>query len=107
MAISNDTIVVGAARDKDNGLDSGSAYVFKQNFGGTDNWRQLQKVLPDDGSALDQFGFSVGISANNIIIGAPYDEDTGKTNLTGSTYIFEINESQLKSLPATLMLLLN
>jgi len=45
------------------------------------------KVTASDGSAGDQFGFSVSVDANYVIIGAPkYDGHTG------AAYIFEYND---------------
>ncbi|WP_419634052.1 FG-GAP repeat protein [Thiolapillus sp.] len=54
VAISGDTIIVGAWLDDDNGSASGSAYIFSRNQGGTDNWGQVKKLLPSDGSSDDR-----------------------------------------------------
>ncbi|XOV76679.1 MAG: hypothetical protein ACFHWZ_07435 [Phycisphaerales bacterium] len=43
--------------DDDAGVDSGSAYFFDSETGD-----QLNKILPSDGAAGDQFGYSVGIA---------------------------------------------
>ncbi len=55
--MSGDTVVVGAYRDDDKGLDSGSAYVFVKPGGG---WasarRQTAKLTAADGAAYDYFG---------------------------------------------------
>ena len=48
VAISGDTIVIGARFDDDNGEDSGSAYVF--HFDGL-SWIQQAKLLPSDGDS--------------------------------------------------------
>jgi hypothetical protein len=50
VAIDDNTIVVGARYDDDNGSNSGSAYVFSDN--GT-SWPQVAKLVPDDGAAGD------------------------------------------------------
>lgn len=80
VSISDDTAIVGASYDDDH---KGSAYIFVRN--GT-NWIQQAKLTADDGAAEDRFGFSVSISGNKAVIGAPVD-DTGK----GSAYIFVRN----------------
>jgi uncharacterized repeat protein (TIGR01451 family) len=45
------------------------------------------KLLPSDGAASDQFGYSVGISVDTVVVGAMYDDDQGTSS--GSAYIFE------------------
>ncbi len=84
VSISNGYAVIGALMDDDNGDRSGSAYIFKRN--GT-SWVEQTKLTASDGTSYDQFGYSVSISENYAIIGAPcYDYDD-----SGSAYIFEYN----------------
>ena len=72
------------------GSSSGSAYIFNQNSFG--NWTQEAKLLANDGSSGDQFGFSVGIYENVVIIGAPYEDNDMGTN-AGAAYIFTKDET--------------
>ena len=67
VALSVNTALVGAWYDDDNGSASGSAYVFR--FNGL-SWVQEAKLLSDDGTALDQFGYSVAVSGNTAAVGA-------------------------------------
>ena len=67
ISIDGDTAVVGATGDDDKGIQSGSAYVFVRS--GT-TWSQQAKLTPGDGAAGDQFGISVGISGETVVIGA-------------------------------------
>ncbi|UCE58617.1 MAG: hypothetical protein JSU63_14375 [Phycisphaerales bacterium] len=83
VAISGDTVVIGACNDDDNGTDSGSAYVFR--FDGAD-WLEEAKLLPSDGAENDQFGISVAIDGDAIVIGAHQDDDNGADS--GSAYVF-------------------
>ena len=48
---------------------------------------QLAKLLAEDGSAGDVFGFSVAISGATVIIGAWRDDDKGTDS--GSAYLFD------------------
>ena len=48
VSVSGDVALVGAVEDDDNGVDSGSAYVFRWNGS---NWVQEQKLLASDGAA--------------------------------------------------------
>ena len=85
VAISGNTIVVGAPFD-DVGAnaDQGSAYVFI--YTGS-NWIQQQKLTAADGAAGDQFGYSVAISGDTVVVGAPFD-DVGFSVNQGSAYVF-------------------
>ena len=97
VSISMNYLVVGAYReDHDsagvNGMQStGSAYIYERDASGT--WNQVQKIVASDRALQDQFGSSVSISGNNIIIGAPReDEDASGLNTipsAGSAYIFK------------------
>jgi hypothetical protein len=89
VSISGDTAIVGARVDDDNGTDSGSAYIFSRDHGGTDNWGEVTKLLASDGFDNDYFGTSVSISGDTAIVGAHGDDDNG--GLSGSAYIFSRN----------------
>lgn len=84
IAIDGDTMVVGAASDVHAGTSSGSAYVYLRT-GAT--WAQQQKLTASDAADGDQFGISVGISGDTIIIGA-YKDDHSSKIAAGSAYIF-------------------
>ncbi len=49
---------------------------------------QLFKLLPDDGAAIDQFGYGVAISGITAIVGAGADDNENGTN-SGSAYLFD------------------
>jgi len=67
VAIDGDIAVIGASRDSDNGIDSGSAYVFKRSNG---VWSERAKLTASDGAASDRFGGSVAIDDDTAVIGA-------------------------------------
>ena len=83
VAFNGDTALIGAWNDDDNGVDSGSAYVFIRT--GT-TWTQQAKLLASDGQAGDSFGSSVSLSGDTALIGARWDDDNG--NKAGSAYVF-------------------
>ena len=85
VALYKDTGIVTAAMDDDKGLNSGAAYVFKRS--GSD-WSQQAKLTAVDGAADDVFGWSVSLSGNTAVIGAPTSifESPGGS---GSAYIFQ------------------
>lgn len=95
VAISGDYAVVGAyvASYDAAGLNfkyaSGGAYVYVRS--GT-TWSQQQKLVASDRAINDQFGTSVAIGGDYIVVGATYeDEDAAGLNTkadAGSAYIF-------------------
>jgi len=82
VAISGNTAIAGAYKDDDHGGSSGSAYLFDVTTGD-----QTFKLVPEDGSGGDVFGFAVGISGSVAVIGAPSDDDLGAG--AGSAYLFD------------------
>ncbi|NOG54069.1 MAG: hypothetical protein HND57_07030 [Planctomycetes bacterium] len=95
VAINGTIAIVGANQDDDNGVNSGSAYLFDSTTGA-----QIAKLLPTDGAGIDSFGVSVAISGTTAVVGAFGDDDNG--DLSGSAYLFDTTtgEQIAKFLPA-------
>jgi hypothetical protein len=85
VAISGETLVVGAEGDDigANG-DQGSAYVFARTGA---VWTEKQKLTASDGATGDQFGQSVAVSGETIVVGSSLDNAGGGVD-QGSAYIF-------------------
>ena len=83
VSIDGNTAVVGALLHDDDGLSSGSAYVFVRSAG---IWTQQAKLTASDAAANDLFGISVAIDGDTAVIGASGDRDAGFN--TGSAYVF-------------------
>ena len=90
VAMSGDTVVVGAVYD-DIGAnaDQGSAYVFSKPAGGWADMTQTAKLTASDGAADDNFGISVAISGDTVVVGADCD-DIGANADQGSAYVFKV-----------------
>ena len=85
VAMDGDYAVVGAPKDDINGnTNQGSAYIYYRNQG---NWEQQAKLVANNGVTLAEFGRSVAISGDYVIVGAPKDL-AGITSKAGSAYIF-------------------
>ncbi len=87
VAIWQDIIVVGAPFEDGAGSDRGAAYVFDRHLMGLDNWGQVTKITADVPENADQFGYSVSLSGDTLIVGANYDDEAGPE--AGAAYIFE------------------
>jgi VCBS repeat-containing protein len=88
VAISGNTVAVGASRDDAGALNAGSAYVFDAATGSL--LRTLTNPAP---AATDEFGSSVAISAGRVAVGAYFD-DSGATD-AGSAYVFDATTGSL------------
>ncbi len=84
VTISGDTAVVGAPNAGVGGDARGFAYVFVRIDG---IWTEQQKLMAQDGAADDGFGFSVALSGDTVLIGAPYATVDGNGG-EGAAYVF-------------------
>jgi hypothetical protein len=84
-------LVVGAYGDDDKGSDAGAVYLYMLNS--TSNiWGDEQKIVANDGAAVDYFGGSVAMSGTgHLVVGANGDDDMG-TN-SGSVYLYTLNST--------------
>ncbi len=82
VAVSGDTIVVGApAQDVGGNELQGAAYVFVRPASGWANATETAELKSSDGAKFDEFGVSVAISGETIVIGAP-------RHSFGAAYVF-------------------
>jgi len=85
VAISGNTIVVGAYQDDTGFADGGSAYVFVRS--GT-TWTFQQKLTPALMAANDEFGNAVGITGDSIVVGSHF-ADLPSNSDAGAAYVFQ------------------
>ncbi len=107
VSVSGDTAVVGAYREdstatgvngnqSSNGAtDSGAAYVFTRS-GST--WTQQAYLKPSNTGADDRFGWSVSVSGDTAVIGAPWEssaangvngnQSDNSDSTSGAAYVF-------------------
>ena len=85
VALSGDTALVGSYQHDTAGKQyAGAAYVFVRS--GT-TWTQQVELTATDGAAQDSFGFSVALSGDTALVGAP--SHTGSKEIqAGAAYLF-------------------
>jgi len=97
VSIVDDRILVGSYRDDDGGANSGSAYVFRRDDAGTlanpsdDTWIQEAKLVASDPTVEAAFGFSVCISSQWAVVGAPLGYYAAAA--PGSAYAFRRDDN--------------
>jgi hypothetical protein len=84
--LDGDRAVIGAPNGTAQSTGYGAAYVF--HFDGI-AWSTESLLVPGDGAQDDEFGESVAIDGNTIIVGAPLDDDDGPSS--GAAYVFVFN----------------
>lgn len=101
VSISGEYAVVGSPNDNKDELDmnpfiqTGAAYLYKRNSMGV--WTAIQKVVANDRMDYDEFGHSVSISGDNLIVGAQrQNADENGTNTlpdAGAAYIYQRDQN--------------
>jgi hypothetical protein len=107
VAVSGSTIVAGAPFHKvGTNLYQGAAYVFTPRSGKWANTTQTAELTASDGAEEDSLGYSVAISGDTIVAGAPYHE-VGSNTRQGAAYVFTmpaggwVNSTQTAELTAS------
>ena len=85
VEIQGSTLIVGAPGHTHGGVRfAGAVFVFVRDG---DTWRMQAKLTADDAGAGDQFGVSVGMEGDTIIVGAKKHDPDGVKD-AGAAYIF-------------------
>lgn len=80
VAISGNTVVVGAPYEDGNATDSGAVYVYTRT--GT-TWAFQARLKAPSPAVNNEFGYAVAISGDTLVVGAPY-----RNSNTGIAYVF-------------------
>ncbi len=81
VAIVGSDVFVGAKLDHYNGYATGKVYVFKRNI--FDVWSLADKLVAYDGSDGDEFGISIALSRDVVVVGAKNSESAYLLDITG------------------------
>lgn len=92
VSMDNDYIALGAKNQNFNVAgntaydNSGAAYVFKKQS--NNMWTEVQKVVASDRFHSDQFGNSISLNGDKLLIGS-HNQDAGNLNSSGAAYVFK------------------
>jgi FG-GAP repeat protein len=87
LAIEGGFAIIGAPYTDDNGLSSGSVYVFD-----VATWSQLRELHAEDARFNHVFGYSLALSGHTAIIGTGFDDEKG--DYAGAAYLFDVSTGQ-------------
>jgi hypothetical protein len=110
VALDGDTLVVGAPEedssatrvganeDSNNAMESGAVYVFTRSGG---VWSQQAYIKASNTGARDNFGRSVALSGDTLVVGAPHEDSNAigvggdarnnRATDSGAAYVFTRN----------------
>lgn len=92
VAIHDDTVIVGAPGETSSDLNNdGTAYIFRRDQGGANNWGQVKKLTSAGAAVGGGFGVTVSMSGDTALVGA-WLEDPGAVNDAGAAYLFRRNQ---------------
>jgi T5SS/PEP-CTERM-associated repeat protein len=70
LAISGDTMIVGAPRSAEIAPNAGAAFLYERDTNDPTLWNLVSRVIPPDLATNDQFGWSVDTDGQTVVIGA-------------------------------------
>ena len=100
VALDGETVVVGARFDEHLGTSMGAVYVYPVPSGDWSRgpeWGDSVKLVPPDGTDGDQFGSSIAIDGDTIVVGAPRNDRDGED--AGAAYVFTTPDGKWRSTP--------
>jgi hypothetical protein len=86
ISIHGDDIAIGAAKNNQNGPSTGAVYLFSKPISGWNNTIENAKLTAVNPTVIHQFGTSVALFENQVVVGTPYLDDLGAES--GGIYTF-------------------
>lgn len=90
VAVSGEFALIAAEWDDDDGKDSGAVWVFRRSAKG---WERVQKLRAPDAQPGDNFGRSIAMDGEVAVIGAHWDDSSGREN-AGSAYVYRLHDER-------------
>jgi hypothetical protein len=94
IAVTSNSLIVGANGDDDQASQAGAIYVYDIN----NLSASPTKLTSYDAASNDEFGLSVAAGGGKIVVGAEWDDDNGSAS--GAVYVYD--ENNLSSAPTKL-----
>jgi hypothetical protein len=82
VAVSGNTIAIGTPfTDAGAGFQRGAVHLFERHQGGTDNWGEVAMLPGADLGDLAQFGLSLAMAGDLLVVGAPEPSSIGQIEI--------------------------
>lgn len=86
VSIFGDKIAVGSPNNSEAAFNGGAVYIYKFDNG---TWVEEEKILAGDANDSDNFGFSVSLDNDRVLIGCP-NNNGGSPNI-GGAYVYDFD----------------
>ncbi|MEM7243874.1 MAG: thrombospondin type 3 repeat-containing protein [Acidobacteriota bacterium] len=94
VSLDGDLLAIGNPGDDDEATSAGAVFLFERGGGScADTWCQVARLAASDAGELDQFGWSVSLEGDTVVIGARLDDDDTLGIDAGSVYVFERDDT--------------
>lgn len=84
VSISGDYLAIGAVGNNEKGVLAGAVYVYKKDSDGI--WGNEQMITASDGGVIEQFGYSLDLSGDVLVVGG--DNGSLPGDDAGSVYVY-------------------
>ncbi len=85
VSLNGNTLAIGAPDRDETGENSGAVYIYVKNNG---TWSFQQKLIDKDGTAADNFGVSLSLWGDRLLVGSRLALDDNGVQ-TGAAYVYE------------------
>ena len=90
VAISGNTLAVGASGDDDSKANAGAVYIYERDPGAPSVWLETDKLTLDNAWFGLEVGDAIAIDGDTLVVGNSGDRQLG--DRAGAIYIFERND---------------
>lgn len=90
VAISGDFAAVGAPLDDEQLGNEGAVYIFQRNATNSAQWDFIKKALALDAKSADNFGASVALDGERLLVGSNLSDASGDNS--GAAYMYYRNQ---------------
>jgi hypothetical protein len=87
VAIQGEFMVIGARNADPQG--AGGFYLFR---GSGSDWMEIAKVTPPNGKKNDQYGFSIALSGDTVVVGARRMDQSNTVTDTGAAFVYSLKK---------------
>lgn len=96
IALSRNWLLASSPLDDDLGMEAGAVHVFRRESG---RWMHHQKLLAEDGKALDSFGAYLAMDGDTSYVGTPFVDFAGLD--AGAAYTYALDRASTSWIQAS------
>lgn len=90
IAAEGNRLAIGAYGYDGTSPGGGAVFVYQRDTSG--NWQQVQMIQTEKRKAFAEFGWSVALRGNRLLVGAPYEDESDRK--MGAAYLFTLDGNQ-------------